>query len=106
MPSQKNTGFTANVLISEANGGSEAFLSRVFAPKILLFPEDHVCGSAHCLAAPYWSRKKSIAPGQAINAAHVSQRGGPLTVFWDEQNNAVKIRGVVQIFAKGTVFLQ
>ncbi|KAJ7209288.1 hypothetical protein GGX14DRAFT_632599 [Mycena pura] len=30
--------------------------TRIFAP-VLGVPEDHVCGSAHCLNGPYWARK-------------------------------------------------
>jgi predicted PhzF superfamily epimerase YddE/YHI9 len=114
LDSQKKTGFNVNVLTSESTRtgsvtGNETsefeFVSRMFAPKVLVPAEDQVCGSAHCLSTPYWSRKKKIAAGKKINAAHVSQRGGALVVSWDEQEDVVKIRGVLQIFAKGTVFV-
>ena len=101
------TSDSSNGALRAQTVGSETveFVSRMFAPRSLPFPEDHVCGPAHCLSTPYWSRKKSIVPGKEINAAHVSQRGGALVVSWDEQNSLVKIRGVLQTFAKGTVFI-
>jgi predicted PhzF superfamily epimerase YddE/YHI9 len=104
-----------NVLTSESTrtGLSETgndtsefeFVSRMFAPRVHVPAEDQVCGSAHCLSTPYWSRKKGIAAGKEINAAHVSQRGGALVVSWDEEKDVVKIGGVLQIFARRTVFI-
>ncbi|KZP02739.1 Diaminopimelate epimerase-like protein, partial [Athelia psychrophila] len=74
----RESPFPINVITStgdESNG--ESFVSRMFAPNFDT-PEDHVCGSAHCLMTPYWARKRgsSVAPDTPMKARQVSKRGG------------------------------
>lgn len=62
-------------VIITAPGNDVDFVSRFFAPKLGV-PEDPVCGSAHCVLAPYWANKlgKNI-----LTARQVSKRGGHIT---------------------------
>ena len=70
---------------------------------MLVEGEDSFCGSAHCLLTPYWCEKHGIAPGQEINAKHVSARGGNIRAVWDRDdvNGTVKLRVQGAIFATG-----
>ncbi|KAG9013833.1 hypothetical protein FRB90_005690 [Tulasnella sp. 427] len=60
------------------------FISRVFAP-LAGIAEDPVCGSAHCVLAPYWSQVLDIPPGLLIEARQVSKRGGDLDLVLDKK---------------------
>jgi len=59
-------------------------------------PEDHVCGFAHALLAPYSTLKRralsqtpSVSGNTLLVAKQVSKRGGDLRVHWDEERDIV-----------------
>lgn len=52
------------------------FVSRFFAPSKGI-PEDPVTGSAHCVLAPYWSKKLNK---NSLKAFQASERGGYMEV--------------------------
>ena len=80
-----------------------AFLSRMFAPGHGV-PEDHVCGSAHCLLTPYWAGK--FAKNEAeLFAKQVSERGGDLRTIWHEADSTITLSGQTKVIMKGEVFL-
>ncbi|KAH7098636.1 phenazine biosynthesis protein [Auriculariales sp. MPI-PUGE-AT-0066] len=79
------------------------FFSRVFAP-LYGVNEDPVCGSAHGILAPYWTKLLGVA-GQALIVKQVSARGGDLELEWIEEANMVKFRGHATTVAKGTILL-
>jgi len=81
------TGWVINVLTTRCTDGSALFVSRMFAPHHLISSggEDHVCGSAHCMLAPYWSRKLQVTQNSEMRAKQVSKRGGDLKVIVDGQ---------------------
>lgn len=73
------------------------FVSRFFAPAVGI-DEDPVTGSAHCVLAPYWSRrlrKKNLAAYQA------SARGGILKVGL--AGDRVRIAGQAVTVIRGTL---
>ncbi|CAL5427759.1 unnamed protein product [Camellia sinensis] len=70
-------------------GSGFDFFSRVFGPKMGI-NEDHVCGSAHCALATYWSKKLGKCDFVAYQA---SPRGGILNLHLDEKNQRVLLRG-------------
>ncbi len=72
----------------------------MFAPKIGL-QEDHVCGSANCLLAPYWAKKLGKNDGEEMFAKQVSQRGGDLWTKVDMVNRKVLLSGEAATFAEG-----
>ncbi|KAJ7508544.1 hypothetical protein B0H11DRAFT_1965571 [Mycena galericulata] len=94
------TGYATNVITTAASGKPEdgLFVSRMFAPAVLPppFSEDSVCGSAHCLIGPYWSRKKRLKVNEPFRAKQVSPRGGDLDLFWD---------GLATVGLKGETFV-
>jgi len=57
-----------------ARGNDVDFVSRYFAPSYGI-PEDAVTGSAHCILAPYWTRRLGKAK---LHARQLSQREGEL----------------------------
>uniref|UniRef100_A0A7N0ZX03 Uncharacterized protein n=1 Tax=Kalanchoe fedtschenkoi TaxID=63787 RepID=A0A7N0ZX03_KALFE len=65
------------------------FISRMLAPKFGI-PEDHVCGSAHCALAPYWSQKLGKTDLVAYQA---SSRGGILKLHVDANEQKVHLQG-------------
>jgi len=79
--------------IVSAPGGDYDCVSRVFAPKLAV-PEDPVTGSAHCMLAPYWTRRL----GKAILSCYqASQRTGTLTCSM--AGDRVKLAGQAALFA-------
>ncbi|KAG6919051.1 hypothetical protein DXG01_009761 [Tephrocybe rancida] len=101
-PSQlKSSGFLANVVTSRSLTGNEAFVSRLFAPGFVQNDEDPVCGSAHCVLAPFWYSKLGIPSGQSIIARQVSPRGGELGLTLDVDKAKLKLRGQVTELGKG-----
>ncbi|PKU75750.1 hypothetical protein MA16_Dca015630 [Dendrobium catenatum] len=62
---------------------------------------DPVTGSAHCLLAPYWSKKLGK---QNLMAYQASPRGGILKLQLDEQNQRVLISGEAVTVMTGTLF--
>jgi predicted PhzF superfamily epimerase YddE/YHI9 len=77
----------------------------MFTPGNVPGDEDHVCGSAHCLMAPYWYKKRGIPGGQEIKAKQVSPRGGDLKVVCDTDTNIVRLMGQVTVWGKGELCL-
>ena len=70
-----------------APGNDYDCVSRFFAPKLKI-NEDPVTGSAHCMIAPYWSKRLGKS---CINAYQASERGGELRCETD--GNRVKLAG-------------
>ncbi|KAJ6601276.1 hypothetical protein DFH09DRAFT_1127334 [Mycena vulgaris] len=101
------TGYITNIITTASSAGDELFVSRMFAPSILPppFSEDAVCGSAHCLLAPYWYKKKSLVSNEGFSAKQVSSRGGDLGLSWDQGNNTVAIRGETFVIAGGDIYI-
>jgi PhzF family phenazine biosynthesis protein len=62
------------VVAVTARGNDADFVSRYFAPSYGI-PEDAVTGSAHCILAPYWTRRLGKAK---LHARQLSQREGEL----------------------------
>ncbi|KAI0070480.1 Diaminopimelate epimerase-like protein [Panus rudis PR-1116 ss-1] len=106
----RETGYITNVITSVSTNTPERFHSRMFAP-VHGVHEDHVCGSAHCLLTPYWSRKLAL-EGEVIQAKQVSARGGDLKVIWHKPEKSVEgelgrvaLRGETVLTVKGDLFL-
>ncbi|KAE8708152.1 putative phenazine biosynthesis protein [Hibiscus syriacus] len=77
------------------------FASRCFFPRNGI-DEDPVTGSAHCTLAPYWSKKLGKCELMAYQA---SARGGILSVYLDEKNQRVLLRGKAVIAMEGTLLV-
>ncbi|XP_028550309.1 uncharacterized protein LOC110092449 [Dendrobium catenatum] len=89
------------IVTAPAPPGSDFdFFSRFFCPKFGI-NEDPVTGSAHCLLAPYWSKKLGK---QNLMAYQASPRGGILKLQLDEPNQRVLIRGEAVTVMTGTLF--
>lgn len=79
----------------------------MFGPTIGV-PEDHVCGSAHCLNAPYWAAKAlddGYVDGKPQHAKAVSARGGDIWASYFRPAERVQMRGNVTPVAAGTLDL-
>ncbi|OQV26002.1 putative Phenazine biosynthesis-like domain-containing protein 1 [Hypsibius exemplaris] len=79
-----------------ATGSGYDFISRFFGPWLGI-PEDHVCGSAHTVLAPYWT---SVLGKDVKKARMVSTRGGDLLLDIRE-NGRIGIGGTCQIVLRG-----
>ncbi|KAK7393550.1 hypothetical protein VNO78_22108 [Psophocarpus tetragonolobus] len=86
--------------IAPAGSGFD-FYSRFFCPKDGV-NEDHVCGSAHCALASYWSKKLGKCD---FNAYQASPRGGIIKIHLDEQNQRVLLRGRAVMVMEGRVLV-
>lgn len=89
-------------LIATAPGEEESgfdFVSRFFAPSHGI-NEDHVTGSAHCDAVPYWARKLKKSD---MVARQISQRGG--TVWCRLDGERVVLQGTCADYLEGTITL-
>ncbi|KAJ6560322.1 hypothetical protein B0H19DRAFT_1376109 [Mycena capillaripes] len=102
-----DTGYVVNVVTTASSQGEEEFVSRMFAP--MFHPpaaaEDQVCGSAHCLIGPYWSKKNGLASGQAFTAKQVSPRGGDLSLSWDQNAAVMGLTGDTFVMASGEIYV-
>ena len=76
-----------------APGNDYDCVSRFFAPKLKI-NEDPVTGSAHCMIAPYWSKRLGKS---CINAYQASERGGELRCETD--GNRVKLAGKAVLYS-------
>lgn len=76
------------------------FVSRFFAPSVGI-NEDPVTGSAHCLLAPFWTRKLGRRP---LKARQISKRGGELECEWFEDR--VILRGHCVEYMRGELNLR
>ncbi|KAJ7110362.1 hypothetical protein C8R43DRAFT_165755 [Mycena crocata] len=101
-----HTGYVTNVITTAASGDAQ-FVSRMFAPAMLPppFSEDAVCGSAHCLLAPYWSTKKGLVANQPFTAKQVSSRSGELGLVWNRDTGLVALKGQTFVIATGEIFV-
>ncbi|HLK17880.1 MAG TPA: PhzF family phenazine biosynthesis protein [Bryobacteraceae bacterium] len=73
------------------------FISRYFAPAKGI-PEDPVTGAAHCMLAPYWSKRLHK---NSLNAFQASRRGG--TVICRALADRVELEGACVFFLEGDV---
>ncbi|KAJ7889783.1 hypothetical protein B0H14DRAFT_3429275 [Mycena olivaceomarginata] len=97
------------VVTSASRAEGIAYETRMFAPSIGV-REDHVCGSAHCLNAPYWAVKVQDADGEYTagkpqHAKAVSMRGGDIWAAYFAAAGRVRVRGDVKRVAVGTLKL-
>jgi len=105
MPLQLDNGYVVNVFTTASSNTDEIFVSRMFAPSMITPGEDHVCGSAHGLMAPYWYTKRGISSGHEVKAKQVSKRGGDLRVIWEKEAGRVRLRGQSVILVTGNLAL-
>jgi predicted PhzF superfamily epimerase YddE/YHI9 len=84
-------------IIATAPGNKSDFVLRVFAPKLGL-EEDPVCGTAHRILVPYWSKK---AGRSELYSQQLSPRGGELWCWLD--SGCVFISGESVTFLKGLI---
>ena len=92
--------FDARGFIVTSVGQSVDFVSRFFAPRVGI-DEDPVCGSAHSVLVPYWSRRLGKTK---LLAKQLSKRGGELYCE-DLRNGRVELGGYAVLFARGEIFL-
>ncbi|KAJ6597791.1 hypothetical protein DFH09DRAFT_1023058 [Mycena vulgaris] len=96
------------VVTSASRQAGISYETRMFAPTIGV-PEDHACGSAHCLNAPYWAGKRGYTTGYEQQAKAVSVRGGDIWSAYFEgagdEHGRVQLRGDVKLTASGTLDL-
>ncbi|KAG8921781.1 hypothetical protein FRC00_008239 [Tulasnella sp. 408] len=104
---QRKLPFDAVILTSSRQTSfrpSARFISRVLAP-LSGIAEDPVCGSAHCVLVPYWSRVLGIPPGEIIETRQVSKRGGDLDLIWEKESGRVRIQGSAIVTMRGELYL-
>ena len=82
-----------------AKGSEYDCISRVFAPRYGI-PEDPVTGSAHCMIAPYWSRRLGK---ESITAYQASARTGVL--HCEVCGDRVKISGRAVLFSAAEIMI-
>jgi PhzF family phenazine biosynthesis protein len=70
------TGAEGLIITARADDRETSFVSRFFAPAVGV-PEDPVCGSAHCVLAPYWADRLGE---RTMTARQLSPRGGTIHV--------------------------
>lgn len=69
------------IVTSRASTPGYDFVSRFFAPRVGI-PEDPVTGSAHCVLAPFWSKRLSR---EDLIGYQASARGGTVRVRLDDK---------------------
>ncbi|KAF5731520.1 Phenazine biosynthesis PhzC/PhzF protein isoform 2 [Tripterygium wilfordii] len=77
------------------------FISRYFCPKYGM-NEDPVTGGAHCILAPYWSKKLGK---NDLTAYQASPRGGILNIHVNEQNHRVLLLGKAVTVMEGSLLV-
>ncbi len=85
------------VIVTAQGEGSYDFTSRYFAPAKGI-PEDPVTGSAHCMLAPYWSKRLRK---NDLRAFQASRRGG--AVGCRLRGDRVELEGGCVFYLEGTV---
>ncbi|KAL5533561.1 hypothetical protein ACEPAG_21 [Sanghuangporus baumii] len=98
------TSYRVNIVTVKSRRPDITYETRMFAP-LSGVQEDHVCGSANCLMAPYWANKLGIAPKREMIAKQVSARGGDLWVYVDRERRKVCLQGVAKLTAAGQVYI-
>lgn len=88
-----------HVTARDASGGPADCQTRSFGPKFGI-AEDPVCGSAHCLVAPYWGRRLGK---RELVCRQASARGGML--YCSLQGERVQIAGHAVTYAVSEVLL-
>lgn len=87
------------IITAKAENADYDFVSRFFAPAKGI-NEDPVTGSAHCVLAPYWSKKLNK---KTMKAYQASQRGGYLNVTME--GDRVLIAGKAVTVLRGELFI-
>jgi predicted PhzF superfamily epimerase YddE/YHI9 len=64
------------IVTAQGKGTGHDFVSRFFAPRVGV-PEDPVTGSAHCVLAPFWTRRLGR---DELTGFQASRRGGVVKV--------------------------
>lgn len=83
------------IIVTAPGDGKYDFYSRYFAPAKGI-PEDPVTGAAHCMLAPYWSKKLGKADFRAFQA---SPRGGE--VLCRLRGERVELEGSAVFYMEG-----
>ncbi|CAO2185014.1 unnamed protein product [Urochloa humidicola] len=81
------------------SGSGFDFFTRFFCPKFGV-DEDPVCGSAHCVLAPYWGGKLGK---QRLTAFQASPRSGILYLELEPAGRRVRIQGEAVTVMTGTL---
>lgn len=89
--------FDLRGVIVTAKGNLADFVSRFFAPKCGV-DEDPVTGSAHCMLAPYWTKRLGKS---SLTARQLSKRTGTLQCRVDGER--VYISGRTVAYMQGTI---
>lgn len=87
------------IITAKSNEVDTDFVSRFFAPQLGV-DEDPVTGSAHCLLAPYWSKKLGK---NELDAFQASKRGGYLHLVL--AGDRVYIRGDARIIFQADLLI-
>lgn len=85
------------VIVTAPGDEGYDFVSRYFAPAKGI-PEDPVTGGAHCMLAPYWSKRLSKSEFRAFQA---SQRGGE--IICRLKRDRVELEGSCVFYLEGEV---
>lgn len=85
------------VITAPGTNGTD-FVSRFFAPQYGI-DEDPVTGAAHCMLAPYWSKKLGKTE---LKARQISARGGDLTCALTPDGR-VEISGRAVLYLEGAI---
>lgn len=85
------------VIVTARGGGQYDFVSRYFAPAKGI-AEDPVTGAAHCMLAPYWSKRLGKIE---FNALQASARGGE--VRCRVVKDRVELQGECVFFLEGEI---
>ncbi|XP_062208122.1 uncharacterized protein LOC133909623 [Phragmites australis] len=80
-------------------GSGYDFFTRFFCPKFGI-DEDPVCGSVHCVLAPYWGGKLKK---QKLTAFQASPRSGILYLQLEAASRRVRIQGEAVTVMTGTL---
>lgn len=86
-------------IILSAPGQNVDIYSRCFYPACGVL-EDPVTGSAHCIIAPYWSKRLGK---QKLHAIQGLKRQGEL--FCEVTQNRVLLSGACQLYLQGHIFI-
>jgi predicted PhzF superfamily epimerase YddE/YHI9 len=87
----------SGVIVTAAGDGAHDFVSRYFAPAKGV-PEDPVTGGAHCMLAPYWSKRLGK---KGFRAYQASARGGE--VICRLVGDRVELEGSCVFYLEGEV---
>jgi PhzF family phenazine biosynthesis protein len=83
------------VIVTASGDGTYDFVSRYFAPAKGI-PEDPVTGAAHCMLAPYWSKRLGKTEFRAFQA---SPRGGQ--IICRMAGDRVELEGACVFYLEG-----